>query len=80
MVRRLGWLLLLLGPGAMAADHVWIIGGGNDPDNSQAQIEFNVNWVMQVLRARPAPPAADDRRDRLSWRHRSHDQNGGGKG
>jgi hypothetical protein len=56
MVRRLGWLLLLLGPGAMAADHVWIIGGGNDPDNSQAQIEFNVNWVMQVLRARPAPP------------------------
>ncbi len=32
-----------------ALDHVWIVGGGPYPTSSQAQIEFNVNWVIQVL-------------------------------
>lgn len=36
---------------AHALDHVWIIGGGPNPGHSQAQIEFNVNWVIQVLNA-----------------------------
>jgi hypothetical protein len=36
---------------AHALDHVWIIGGGPYPGHSQAQIEFNVNWVIQVLNA-----------------------------
>ena len=41
---------LLAGPlPALAADHVWIIGGGPLPGSSQAQIEHNVNWVIQVL-------------------------------
>lgn len=34
---------------AQALDHIWIIGGGPNPGHSQAQIEFNVNWVIQVL-------------------------------
>jgi hypothetical protein len=34
---------------AHALDHVWIVGGGPFPGHSQAQIEFNVNWVIQVL-------------------------------
>jgi hypothetical protein len=34
-----------------ALDHVWIVGGGPYPGHSQAQIEFNVNWVIQVLNA-----------------------------
>ncbi|GAB4510448.1 MAG: hypothetical protein Tsb0026_12290 [Sulfuricaulis sp.] len=34
---------------AHALDHVWIIGGGPYPGHSQAQIEFNVSWVIQVL-------------------------------
>lgn len=36
---------------AHAMDHVWIVGGGPNPGHSQAQIEFNVNWVIQVLNA-----------------------------
>jgi hypothetical protein len=36
---------------AHALDHVWIVGGGPWPGHSQAQIEFNVNWVIQVLNA-----------------------------
>jgi len=36
---------------AHALDHVWIVGGGPWPGQSQAQIEFNVNWVIQVLNA-----------------------------
>lgn len=42
----------LAGCPAVAADYAWLIGGGPDPDGSQAQIEFNVNWVRGVLRAR----------------------------
>ena len=34
---------------AHALDHIWIIGGGPNPGDSQAQIEFNVNWVIQAL-------------------------------
>ncbi|MEW6331062.1 MAG: hypothetical protein AB1560_06365 [Pseudomonadota bacterium] len=36
---------------AHALDHVWVVGGGPYPAQSQAQIEFNVNWVIQVLNA-----------------------------
>lgn len=38
---------------ASAADHVWIVGGGPVIGNSQAQIELNVNWVIQVLQSNP---------------------------
>jgi hypothetical protein len=43
--------LLFGASSAHALDHVWIIGGGPYPGHSQAQIEFNVNWVIQVLNA-----------------------------
>lgn len=47
-------LLLLCAPlPAFAADYVWLIGGGYDPDSSQAQIEQNVLWVSQLLRGAP---------------------------
>ena len=35
---------------ALAREHIWIIGGGPTPDDSQAQIEFNVKWVIASLR------------------------------
>jgi len=45
---------LLLGMKSVAAaDHVWIVGGGPALGNSQAQIELNVNWVIQVLHGNP---------------------------
>ncbi|MDH3514127.1 MAG: hypothetical protein OEM83_04560 [Gammaproteobacteria bacterium] len=47
------WLLLCAAPAALALDHVWIIGGGPRPSNSQAQIEFNVSWVIQALNNSP---------------------------
>ncbi|MHB8624033.1 MAG: hypothetical protein ACYC9J_05515 [Sulfuricaulis sp.] len=34
-------------------DHVWVIGGGPTPQDSQAQIELNVNWIIQVLKGYP---------------------------
>lgn len=36
-----------------AEDHVWIVGGGYDPRNSQAQIEKNVIWAGQVIKSAP---------------------------
>lgn len=47
--------LLVIAPTG-AEDHVWMIGGGPTPDTSQAQIEFNVNFVLETLRARHPPP------------------------
>lgn len=44
----IGWILCIATAGA--AEHVWVIGGGPDPHGSQAQIETNVNWVINVLR------------------------------
>lgn len=35
---------------AEAMEHVWLIGGGQNRDNSQVQIEQNVIWTSQVLR------------------------------
>lgn len=49
----LALLAWLVAAPARAADHVWLIGGGYDPDSSQAQIEQNVLWVSQLLRAAP---------------------------
>lgn len=43
--------LLFITSSALATDHVWMIGGGPSPRDSQAQIEINVNWVIQVLNA-----------------------------
>lgn len=40
-------------PPAGAGDYVWLIGGGYDPDSSQAQIEQNVLWVSQLVRRVP---------------------------
>ncbi len=39
-------------PGS-ATDHVWIVGGGYEPRDSQAQIEQNVIWARQVIKAAP---------------------------
>jgi len=35
---------------AFTKENVWIIGGGQDPEHSQAQIEFNVNWAIASLK------------------------------
>lgn len=46
--------LLMLAPLSVpAADYVWLIGGGYNPDSSQAQIEQNVLWVSQLLKTLP---------------------------
>ncbi len=45
--------LLLNSPYAFATDYVWVIGGGPNPTESQAQIESNVNWVIQILKKYP---------------------------
>jgi hypothetical protein len=42
-------LALTVSAPALPSDHIWIIGGGPNPESSQAQIEFNVNWVVSVL-------------------------------
>lgn len=46
-------LALLLGPASgvrvQAQDWVFLIGGGDRADNSQAQIEANTDWARQVL-------------------------------
>ena len=34
----------------VAADHFWIIGGGPTPQASEAQIELNVQWVVESIR------------------------------
>ncbi len=60
---------------AHALDHIWIIGGGPNPGSSQAQIEFNVNWVIQVLNASAGArqlhvyytDGADNGRDVVLW-------------
>src|SRR5687767_5318148 len=51
-MKRIGAaLLLLIVPTALTAStHFWIIGGGPTPRDSQAQIEFNVIWVIASLR------------------------------
>ncbi len=43
-------LLQVMSWNAPAADHAWVIGGGPFLENSQAQIEFNINWVLDFLR------------------------------
>lgn len=35
---------------AFATDHVWVVGGGPTLAESQAQIEFNVKWMLNILR------------------------------
>jgi len=35
---------------AFPKENVWVIGGGPSPEHSQAQIEFNVNWVISSLK------------------------------
>lgn len=48
----LAWLLCVQLP-VVAQDYVWLIGGGYNPDSSQAQIEQNVLWVSQLLKTLP---------------------------
>lgn len=57
MRAALGWVGLLLGAcqPALAADHVWLIGGGPSADHSEAQIEQNVIWAREVLTRLPGP-------------------------
>lgn len=42
--------LLSLPASLLAADHFWIIGGGPTPSASEAQIELNVQWVVESIR------------------------------
>ncbi len=51
MRRRLVIAALALLPASLwATDHFLLIGGGASPDSSEAQIEFNVKWVVASLR------------------------------
>lgn len=58
-----------------AADRVWLIGGGYDLENSQAQIEQNVLWARDTLRSLPGTrelrilfnDGADPAPDVLQW-------------
>lgn len=43
-------LLLSCSLTVFANENVWIIGGGPNPQASQAQIEFNVKWVIASLK------------------------------
>ncbi len=43
------FLLLAPLPAPAATDYVWLIGGGYNPDSSQAQIEQNVLWVSRLI-------------------------------
>ncbi len=45
--------LLLISDPSPAADHVWLIGGGPNLENSQAQIEQNVLWAREVIANAP---------------------------
>lgn len=64
-----------------AADRVWLIGGGYDPQNSQAQIEQNVLWARNVLRALPGTrdlrvlfnDGSDPAPDVLQWQKPAED-------
>ena len=49
-----GWLIVwvLAGP-TWAQDHVFLIGGGDQVTNSQAQIESNARWAREVLESLP---------------------------
>lgn len=68
-------LLATLSPTVQCADRVWLIGGGYDPENSQAQIEQNVLWARDTLRALPGArvvrvlfnDGADPAPDVLQW-------------
>lgn len=52
--KRFMLALLLWAPlPGVAHDYVWLIGGGYNPDSSQAQIEQNVLWVSQLLKKIP---------------------------
>lgn len=48
-----GILCTLLAGKPFAADRIWLIGGGYDPENAQVQIEQNVLWARDVLRSLP---------------------------
>lgn len=51
MMRRKLLLLAALLPASLwANEHLLLIGGGASPDASEAQIEFNVKWVIASLR------------------------------
>ncbi|MHB8454534.1 MAG: hypothetical protein ACYDDO_07490 [Acidiferrobacterales bacterium] len=45
--------IVLLAAIAHADDRIWIIGGGPDPEYSQAQIESNVIWAQRVIGSMP---------------------------
>lgn len=42
--------LVSLPASVLASDHFWIIGGGPTPSASEAQIELNVQWVVESIR------------------------------
>ncbi len=48
--RHVALALALLPTSVLAADHFLLIGGGPSPRASEAQIEYNVNWVVASLR------------------------------
>ncbi len=46
-------VLLLTTAPSQATDHVWLIGGGPNLENSQAQIEQNVLWAREIIASAP---------------------------
>lgn len=51
-MRFKGLILALLALPALADTRVRLVGGGNEPANSQAQIEANVRWLEELLLSR----------------------------
>jgi len=42
-------LFFLFSSMAQGKDHIFLVGGGNNPTNSQVQIEMNVKWIGNML-------------------------------
>lgn len=74
-LRFIALLAAVLNTTVNAADRVWLIGGGYDLENSQAQIEQNVLWARDTLRSLPGTrelrvffnDGADPAPDVLQW-------------
>jgi hypothetical protein len=48
-------LMVLYSAATLAGTKVWLIGGGNTAGNSQGQIEENVRWLQEILKAGGIP-------------------------
>lgn len=54
--RLLTVLWVLLPSMGQGKDYFFLVGGGNNPENSQVQIEINVKWIENILQAKGLAP------------------------